>query len=195
MATTKHNYTPSINIVRDSEIDFNYIATPNATSIFGLLGADALTGIKAHIIIGAYGIGKSSFLLALQNTISHKKNHFKEFDKLTKQLPAFEFINIVGDYTSFIETVGNEFGIKGKGISAKEVIKAVKHKYESLEKKKKGLAIIVDEFGKFLEYAASNKPEAELYFIQQLAELVNTQDKELILVCTLHQSFNSYSVG
>ncbi|MGO8056321.1 hypothetical protein, partial [Rhizobium leguminosarum] len=80
------------------------------------------------------------------------------------------------DYTSFIETIGNEFGIKGKNISSKEVIKAVNYKYESLEKKKKGLAIIDDEFGKFLEYAAQNKPESELYFIQQLAELVNTQN-------------------
>lgn len=194
MPTTKNNYSPSINIVRDSGLEFNYIVTPNTSFLFGHLLNDIQTGIKAHSIIGAYGIGKSSFLLATQQTLSKEKIHFKGFEKALKQIAAYEFVNIVGEYSSIIEIVGNEFDTTNKQTSAKDVIKAIVKKHDALKKKGRGLAIIIDEFGKFLEFAAANKPESELYFIQQLAELVNSPDKDLLLITALHQNFNAYSV-
>jgi hypothetical protein len=50
----------------------------------------------------------------------------------------------------------------------------------------------VDEFGKFLEYATHNQPEKELYFIQKIAEFANDENKNIILLYTLHQSFDVY---
>ena len=58
-----------------------------------------------------------------------------------------------------------------------------------------GIAFIIDEFGKFLEYAAKNNPEVELYFIQQLCEWINTTGIQAVLMGTLHQDFSSYSFG
>ena len=59
---------------------------------------------------------------------------------------------------------------------------------------KNGLLVIaIDEFGKFLEYAAKFDPDRELYFIQQLAEFVNDTDRNIILITTLHQNFEAYS--
>ncbi|MCP4401992.1 MAG: hypothetical protein GY801_32420, partial [bacterium] len=57
------------------------------------------------------------------------------------------------------------------------------------------LVIAIDEFGKFLEYAASHSPEEELYFIQQLAEYANDEEKNILFLTTLHQGFDSYARG
>ena len=195
MTTMKIKYSPSINILRDNDFDFNYVVTPNAQGIFSQLTNDLLTGIKAHTIIGAYGIGKSSFLLAMQQTLNEKNIHFKGFEKLLKQIPKYEFVNIVGEYSSIISAFAIEFDVSQKNYSAKDVLKAIQNRFNNLHKKGKGLAIIVDESGKFLEYAANHKPEAELYFIQQLAELVNKSDYDMLFINTLHQDFNAYAAG
>ena len=55
------------------------------------------------------------------------------------------------------------------------------------------MIIRIDEFGKFLEDAAQNNPENEIYFLQQLAERVNNTDKNIILLTTLHQDFSAYA--
>jgi hypothetical protein len=55
------------------------------------------------------------------------------------------------------------------------------------------MVIVVDEFGKFLEYAAQNAPEKELYFIQQLSEFVNNPDHNILLVTSVHQNFEAYA--
>ena len=47
MLATKIKYSPSVNIVRDSIYDFDYIATPNATGTFNTLLTDINTGTKA----------------------------------------------------------------------------------------------------------------------------------------------------
>ena len=57
------------------------------------------------------------------------------------------------------------------------------------------LFLIVDEFGKFLEYASQNEPKKELYFIQQLAEFVNNSDLNIVLYTTVHQNFDAYALS
>src|SRR5205085_3274243 len=42
---------------------------------------------------------------------------------------------------------------------------------------------------------SNHQPESELYFIQQLAEFVNGTDNDMLLITSLHQSFNAYAVG
>jgi hypothetical protein len=195
MRTTKIKYSPSINIIRDRDFEFNYIVTSNTVSVLDQLFNDVLTGVKAHIIVGAYGIGKSSFLLAMQQTLTKQHVHFKGFEKVLKQLPVYEFIDLVGEYTSMISSIGHEFGVTDKNRSAANVLKAIRSRHTALRRKGKGLAIIIDEFGKFLEYAAGNKPETELYFIQQLAELVNSSENDMLFVASMHQNFNAYAVG
>ena len=55
--------------------------------------------------------------------------------------------------------------------------------------------MLIDEFGKFLEYASKHNPENELYFIQQLAEFCNNPKYNIVLITTVHQSFESYAYG
>jgi hypothetical protein len=195
MSTTKIKFSPSINIERDSDFDFNYIATPNSSKVFQQILNDSLVGVKCHLIIGAYGSGKSSLLLATKQTLTGFKKHFPGLEKLVKQSPTFEFVSLVGTYSSISEAVADLLGIKNSDYSSKDLIKGLDKYYNQLQKKGKGIAFIIDEFGKFLEYAAKNNPEAELYFIQQLAEWINGTNKQAVLIATLHQDFNAYSLS
>lgn len=192
MATSKIKFSPSINIVRDSNYGFNYIPTKNAALAFNSILSDAVLSIKSHVLIGAYGTGKSSFLLALKQTLEGSTIHFPGYQKLLKTSPSYEFMNIVGEFSSFEGYFAKYFKL-GKAYTTIDVIKAIDIYYNANKKNGKGLAILVDEFGKFLEYAAKHNPESELYFIQQLAEWANDSKNDTLLICTLHQDFSAYA--
>jgi len=191
MATIKGNFSPSVNIVRDKKNDFNYIPTLNAKNAFNTILSDSKSGERSHVLIGSYGTGKSSFLLALQQTIEGVKNHFNISVK--SKGTQYEFINVVGEYTSF-ETYFIKLYNLDKNASTTDIVKAIDKHYKNNQKKRLGIAILVDEFGKFLEFAAKNNPESELYFIQQLAEWANDIDKDTLFVTTLHQDFSTYAL-
>lgn len=195
MSTTTLKFSPSINIIRDSNYFFNYIPTPNSSKIFDQLLIDAGSGVKCHLLIGAYGTGKSSFLLAYQQTLQEFYIHFKDRNNLLKHSPAYEFIQIVGDNKSLLQHCASLFAVDVKDYSTSDVIRAIDKKYKQLQKKDIGLAFIIDEFGKFLEYASKHNPEVELYFLQQLCEWINNTTTEAVLIGTLHQDFNTYSLS
>jgi hypothetical protein len=57
-----------------------------------------------------------------------------------------------------------------------------------------GMLLILDEVGKFLEFAAQNPDEQDVYFLQQLAEMAARSGREpVVVVCLLHQGFNAYA--
>lgn len=194
MAATKINFSPSINIIRDSEYEFNYIVTSNANYAFTSILNDIFTGTKAHLIIGAFGSGKSSFLLAFKQTLEKSHLHFKEHGKLLNSVPNYEFVSIIGEYASLEDIFAKRYQL-GKNHTSSEIIKAIDKEYKTLKKKGIGFAFLIDEFGKFLDYAAKNNPESELYFIQLLAEWVNDANNDTLFIATLHQDFSSYALG
>lgn len=60
--------------------------------------------------------------------------------------------------------------------------------------KTKGLFIIFDELGKFLEFAALHPDRQDVFFLQQLAELSTRSGREPIFTLgLLHQGFNAYA--
>ncbi len=189
---TTIKYSPSINIIRDINYNFNYIPTQNSIAVFNELINNLKTNNKAQIIIGAYGTGKSSLLLAMMQTLSGTHKHFN-FGKVLANKTHYEFIPIVGSYTSFTSIVANIFLRDKKNFTTKDIIAAINKKYNSLHEQNKTLVFLVDEFGKFLEYAAKNNPESELYFLQELAEWLNDTKHNAMFVGTLHQDFNAYS--
>lgn len=189
----KNKFSPSINIQRDKGVSFDYTQTRNASHAVNAILNNYRSGVRSFVLIGAYGTGKSSFLLALTQSISKKTLHFSEYKKQIGALPEFEFIDIVGEYTSLEKCFSKNFGSK-HDLSSDLIISALEEKRRALAKKKKGLAIIIDEFGKFLEFASKNNPEAGLYFIQQLAEWANNSDNDTLFISTLHQDFSAYSI-
>jgi hypothetical protein len=62
------------------------------------------------------------------------------------------------------------------------------------DSKGQGLLIIVDELGKFLEFAALNVQRHDVFLLQRLAESASRSRHEpLFVVCLLHQGFTAYA--
>lgn len=60
--------------------------------------------------------------------------------------------------------------------------------------KGQGLLLIIDELGKFLEYAAAHSHTQDVFLLQRLAEVAaGSGKKPLFVVCLLHQGFNAYA--
>ena len=196
MTEIKTTFSPSVNVDRDFNKDFDYIVTSNAKQIYDQLIKNIETGIHSYSIIGSYGTGKSSFLLALKKHLdtTDKVNYFEPLNGKFPEIKNFEFDYIVGKYGSLIDQFIKKFEL-GSSTSEDELLDWIEKEHK--KKKKEGVFwfIAVDEFGKHLEYAANNNPEKELYFIQLLAEFANNEEKNLYFITTLHQAFDSYAHG
>jgi len=184
----KSNYSPSINIIRDQEKEMDYIVTKNAEKSAARIINEFHKGIHAFSIIGSYGTGKSSFLWAFQKSL--QSDRFFDLDISTKY-DKIETVNIVGSFQSLIEAFNERYNIEDDFSSNQKLFDELFATYKQLGKN--GLLIIfIDEFRKFLEYAAKNNPDKEMYFIQQLAEFVNDPNRNILLITTLHQNVGAY---
>ena len=186
-------FSTSVNIERDSDKAFNYIVTANAKQAIGKIVDSFTAGIHSFCLIGSYGTGKSSFLLALEQCLSGRvfdnpliKNK-GQFNNYTK----FRFVNIVGDYQPLIELLQTH--IQQSTSKNSNIFVALDGLYADSQKDKSFLVFVIDEFGKVLEHAAKNNPEKEMYFLQQFCEYVNDTNKNILLLTTLHQGFNAYA--
>ena len=63
------SYIASVNIEAGLTSDFHYIVTANARRVAGEIASNVQSGIHSFSIIGTYGSGKSSFILALEDTV------------------------------------------------------------------------------------------------------------------------------
>ena len=185
-----NNFTTSVNIIRDTDRDFNYIPTPNARQVVSQIVNDFKKGIRSFNVVGTYGTGKSSFLLAFEQSIKGTKRYF-EPNLLTN--PKFEFVKIIGSYSSIVEQFADAFEAQTNKYQQENILSEIYNRYHSIGKDNKVLFILIDEFGKFLEYASKHNPEKELYFVQQLAEFCNNPKYNIVLITTVHQSLESYA--
>jgi hypothetical protein len=187
-------FTPSVNIIRDSDSSINYIPTTNARLVFNQLINDYKSGVRSFNIVGAYGTGKSSFLWAFERNLNQKTSFFVNLDTNLLDVNNFTFLRFVGEYSSVVGAFAESLGINTKkDYKVSDIFKKLDTWHNSLLKSRKGLVILIDEFGKYLEYAAKNNPENELYFIQRLAEFANDPKRNIFFITTLHQDFNGYS--
>lgn len=185
-----HQYSLSANIEEGFTNESQYIVTPNARQVAESIVDGFRAGIHSYTIIGSYGTGKSSFLLALERDLkTGKMNQLINPTLLTKK-KKFEFLKIVGDYNELSVLLSQKMSIDE---TADGIIEELKNRYNKYKSQGKYWVIYIDEFGKVLEHAAKNNPERELYFIQRLAEFVNVPTRNILLLTTLHQNFNAYS--
>ncbi len=185
------NFTTSTNIIRDTDRELKYIPTPNAIRISNQISNDFKQGIRSFNIIGSYGTGKSSFLWAIEQTLKASKSYFG-LNMLSN--PNIGFIKIIGEYQSLRDSLIDNLGISDGNITSEKIFSEVYNRYYDLGKQNPLLVLVIDEFGKFLEFASRNEPEKELYFIQQLSEFVNNSDNNIILLTTVHQNFDAYAI-
>lgn len=187
-----NKFTTSTNIIRDTDRELTYIPTPNAIRISNQISNDFKQGTRSFNIIGSYGTGKSSFLWALEQTLKKNKSYFG-LNMLAD--PKIGFVKIIGEYQSLKQTFADLLEIKNDKDVIENIFSELFNRYYDLDKKSPLLFIVIDEFGKFLEYASQNKPEQELYFIQQLSEFANNSDNNIVLLTTVHQNFDAYAMN
>ena len=186
-------FSLSANIENGFAEGMQYLVTPNAQNAIHNIVNDFRTGIHSFTIIGSYGTGKSSFLLALEADLKKTGKHKYLLDaKNLSNAKSFEIMNIVGDYAEMSTLLSKALNVEGNSTS---ILDSLKDYYNQCQKKGKFLLIVVDEFGKVLEHAAKNNPEKELYFLQKLSELVNVPTRQIMLLTTLHQNFGAYAKG
>lgn len=185
-----NNFTTSVNIIRDTDRDFNYIPTPNARQVVSQIVNDFKKGIRSFNVVGTYGTGKSSFLLAFEQSVKGTKRYFEPNFLANSK---FDFVKIIGSYSSIVEQFADAFEVQTNKNQQENILSEIFNRYHSIGKENKVLFILIDEFGKFLEYASKYSPEKELYFVQQLAEFCNNPKHNIVLITTVHQSLESYA--
>lgn len=185
-------YIPSVNIEHSIFDEKSYIITQNARCVVGSIINSFNSGIHSFNVIGSYGTGKSSFILALEHSLKNPQYPLTENKGQFNGFEDFEFLKIVGDYASISFVVSEYLPQK---YNSKNIFDGLLRFYNDITEEGKFLFVVIDEFGKMLEYAANNNPEKELYNLQKLAEFVNDPSKNLILLTTLHQNFSSYAKG
>ena len=193
MTTMKRTFSLSANLENGFAEGAQYIVTPNAQKAISSIVNDFHTGIHSFTIIGSYGTGKSSFLLALESDLKRRgKTPYLLDAKNLLSTSDVEIMNIVGDYTELSTLLRRSLNAED---TTNSVLDELKTYYNKSQKQGKFLLIVIDEFGKVLEHAAKNNPEKELYFLQKLAEFVNVPSRQILLLTTLHQNFSAYAKG
>lgn len=78
-----------------------------------------------------------------------------------------------------------------------DIINLLKKLKRAVHKKSgKGVLIIIDELGKFLEYEARHQDSNDIFLLQQLAEIAyHGGETNIFLVVLMHQAFEQYSKG
>ncbi len=185
----------SANIERDFGQDLNYVVTANSKNVIGNIINYFKSGLHSICLIGSYGTGKSSFIIAMQNCmngISSGNDILLKDPTQFNNFNQFHFTNIVGEYSSFYDLLQRSI-CPDTILNDKNLYKVLKSCYENIQKDNKFWVICIDEFGKVLEHAANNNPEREMYSIQKFCEFVNGSDKNILFLSTLHQGFGAYS--
>lgn len=182
----KTKYSPSVNIIRDEDEILDYISTANAERVAQRLVDEYQKGIHSFTLIGSYGTGKSAFLWALEKSLEGSSEYLPI--NFGFNVTKVKFLKLVGTYQSIVDHFAEILGVKSPDEGSQNILDALYQEYRSSG----ALVILIDEFGKFLEYAAKHNPDKELYFLQQLAEVVNNPKEDILLLTTLHQSFEAY---
>lgn len=185
----KH-FSPSQNILINNFDVADYIITPNVQEVFEAIVSNYTAGLRSINLIGAYGTGKSTFL----NALNHHLNEAQIFidGKNWKKYKRFDVLKLVGNYDSIIDNVKALIG--SSSVKPTVLIQELEALIKGCNAEGRGFILMIDEFGKFLEYASTNQAEKELYFLQQIAELMNNAEYEGAFITTLHQDFSAYAV-
>lgn len=172
----------STNILSEySKEDFKYIVTPSAEAVSEEILNALGKRYRCLSLIGSYGTGKSSFLYALGKSILGEADYFPNLTSSGSIV-----FKSVGQYESLLNQLAR---VLKSNPNLNSIFEALK----KADNKGNRVYIFLDEFGKVIEYALRNDPKKETYYFQQLAEFINNELNQTVLISTLHQSFESYS--
>jgi len=214
----KGRFHRSVNIEKDYKTGREgYILTTTAQELATrILGDLTIQGApRTWTITGPYGSGKSSFLLFLSELLSGDNESVKlenlfQDDSIFAICP-FANVLIVGRRSSLktellqalLATVSGWSNrkparfikslLKTSCINDADCIRAfeIVLNVASIEGYT-GLSLMIDEFGKLLEFAGLHPENDELYLMQELAELASRSSVTFLIITVLHSAITSY---
>jgi hypothetical protein len=84
----------------------------------------------------------------------------------------------------------------GKQVSIKRILTLISQLQDAVSKSGRGILIVFDELGKFLEYEARHYEANDIYLLQALAEhAYKGNEANLIVAVLMHQGFEQYARG
>ena len=188
----------------------DYLATPMLLEIAGqVLGElGRLGGARAWTITGPYGSGKSAFAMFLTDMLAVRrpkhvqaaqlrKRHLRGAKPLLPLLVQAERAPLMPALLGALLDTGaanRDLGIRARQwleASAGEGAVGVRLLMEFAATRPGGLLLIVDELGKYLEYAA-REPGEDIYLLQQIAEGVARSKSPVLFIGILHSGFGEY---
>lgn len=182
------------------------------------------SGRRAWRLTGDFGSGKSSFALllanALRDTCRLPNDLRAEILKSLPDVKKYSFVPVLiagsrepmthaviramhstmsalytrGAKSALMEDM--EKTLRRKEVSGQKALDLLKEANAKLIQSGKGdgILLIMDEVGKFLEFAALNPDKQDVYFLQQLAEMACRSGKQpFVVICLFHQGLSAYA--
>ena len=184
----------------------SYLVTGAIREIAGTL-LDELRrphGTRAWTLTGPYGAGKSAFLLFLADVLSSRSPTHPEAARLRDERlsddSVLEPVLLQAGPAPLVPRIAEALVAAITRCSGKPHVgpgpaatgdECATLLGEAAEVSPGGLLVVVDELGKYLEYAAET-PEEDIFFLQQLAETAARSSKPVVLVGALHAGFADY---
>jgi hypothetical protein len=186
-----------------------FVLQPSARLALEIVSKHLLeTEQRAFTWTGPYGGGKSSLALLLASLVSSDKR-LRQAAKASAQLEKGNLILRAFEATD--DKAWTVLPVVGRRASVAEELKA---KLDTLPYRRKrdpktrrdviaelvalaesparrGVLLLVDELGKFLEHAA--RQDEDVYFYQELAEAASRSRGRLVVIGILHQPFEQYA--
>ena len=222
LVTVRGRFHRSVSLTRDwsGGRDFSeYIVTPGLQSIGEQIVEELASsgGTRSWSLTGPYGTGKSAFSLFLSDVLATEKPALPEGKKLRKVLGrgSKPFVPVLvqaerGELLPLIvEVVEREARalrspiakkarllLESDSLSGEAVAQLLTAFAENAATKERGgIALFIDEFGKFLEYASADAARGDIFALQQLAEAGSRSKVPILFVTILHSGFSDYLSG
>ena len=216
VVSVRNRFRRSVNVPKDWEqgVDLSdYVVTPTIRELASRIVAELEDpqGTRSWSITGPYGTGKSAFALFLadllaadfpthavgEEILSSARLLLKPFvpvlmvaerkplDTALKQALAKGLENVA---PPIAERVRASAASSGEDLGHLIVDAAESARDSGCG----GLMIIVDELGKFLEFAASHPDQGDVFALQQIAESVERSKTPILFATILHSGFADY---
>ena len=188
----------------------DYVTTPSlldlAKQVLAELGSPR--GVRAWTFTGPFGTGKSAFALFLTDLLAGAQPRHPDAGELyrtflngskplvpllvqAERRPIIPTIlNCLADNPSVADKHRQQARklLQERGASGESVAGLL---VSAAEVSQGGLVLIVDELGKYLEFAART-PSEDVFILQQLAEAAARSEKPFLFIGVLHSGFGEY---
>ena len=171
-------------------------------------------GVRSWTLTGPYGTGKSAFALFLSQILASSRPTHPDVRSLRRQyrnrarlmrplLVQAERGPLLPKVLATLAAIGRVSGDQWvtrraaalESSQRPEPTKVVEFLSSVADRSSGGLALVVDELGKYLEYAAQRSDEEDLFLLQQIAEMAARSRKPLLFLAVLHSGFSDYVQG